>query len=125
MISPNAKPPVCRIMDYGKYRYDQIKKAKEAKKAQKIINVKEVRMTPNIDTHDLHVKAKQAERFLENGDKVKVSVRFRGRELGHTELGREVLDDFLEILGDNAIVDKQPKMEGRNMVMHLNPGTNK
>ncbi len=125
MISPNAKPPVCRVMDYGKYRYDQIKKAKEAKKAQKIINVKEVRMTPNIDTHDLEVKARQAERFLNNGDKVKVSVRFRGRELGHTQLGREVLDDFLEILGDKAIVDKKPKMEGRSMVMHLNPGTNK
>lgn len=125
MISPNAKPPVCRIMDYGKYRYDQMKKAKEARKAQKIINVKEVRMTPNIDTHDLEVKARQAERFLDNGDKVKVSVRFRGRELGHTKLGREVLDDFLEILGDNAIVDKKPKMEGRSMVMHLNPGTNK
>jgi translation initiation factor IF-3 len=125
MISPNAEPPVCRIMDYGKYRYDQIKKEKEAKKAQKIINIKEVRMTPNIDTHDLNVKAKQAERFLENGDKVKVSVRFRGRELGHTNLGRVVLEDFLEILGDKAIVDKQPKMEGRNMVMHLNPGTNK
>lgn len=125
MISPNAKPPVCRIMDYGKYRYDQMKKAKEAKKAQRIINVKEVRMTPNIDTHDLEVKARQAERFLDNGDKVKVSVRFRGRELGHTQLGREVLDDFLEILGDKAIVDKKPKMEGRSMVMHLNPGTNK
>ena len=82
-------------------------------------------MTPNIDTHDLNVKAKQAERFLENGDKVKVSVRFRGRELGHTNLGRVVLEDFLKILGDKAIVDKQPKMEGRNMVMHLNPGTNK
>ncbi len=125
MISPNAQPPVCRIMDYGKYRYDQIKKEKEARKAQKIINIKEVRMTPNIDTHDLNVKAKQAERFLENGDKVKVSVRFRGRELGHTNLGRVVLEDFLKILGDKAIVDKQPKMEGRNMVMHLNPGTNK
>ena len=125
MISPNAEPPVCRIMDYGKYRYDQIKKEKEARKAQKIINIKEVRMTPNIDTHDLNVKAKQAERFLENGDKVKVSVRFRGRELGHTNLGRVVLEDFLKILGDKAIVDKQPKMEGRNMVMHLNPGTNK
>lgn len=125
LISPNAKPPVCRIMDYSKYRYDQIKKAKEARKAQRIINVKEVRMTPNIDTHDLNVKAKQAERFLNNGDKVKVSVRFRGRELGHTHLGREVLDEFVEILGDKAIVDREPKMEGRSMVMHLNPVTNK
>lgn len=124
-VSPNAKPPVCKLMDYSKYRYDQMKKAKEAKKAQKQINVKEVRMTPNIDTHDLEVKARQAERFLNNGDKVKVSVRFRGRELGHTDQGRDVLDEFLDILGDLAAVDKKPKMEGRNMVMHLSPNTDK
>lgn len=124
-VSPNAKPPVCKILDYGKYRYEQIKKEKEAKKAQKQINIKEVRMTPNIDTHDLEVKAKQADKFLTNGDKVKVSVRFRGREMGHTEQGRVVLDQFLEILGDKATVDKKPKMEGRNMVMHLNPTNDK
>lgn len=124
-VSPNAKPVVCKILDYGKYRYDQMKKEKEAKKAQKQINVKEVRMTPNIDTHDLDVKARQADRFLTNGDKVKVSVRFRGREMGNTRQGRVVLDEFLEILGDKATVDKKPKMEGRNMVMHLNPNNDK
>lgn len=124
-VSPNAKPVVCKILDYGKYRYDQLKKEKDAKKAQKQINVKEVRMTPNIDTHDLNVKAKQADKFLTGGDKVKVSVRFRGREMGHTDQGRVVLDEFLEILGDKATVDKKPKMEGRNMVMHLNPTNDK
>lgn len=120
-VSPNATPVVCKILDYGKYRYEQIKKEKEAKKAQKQINIKEVRMTPNIDTNDLGVKAKQAEKFLANGDKVKVSVRFRGRELGHTDQGRVVLDDFLEILGDKATVEKKAKMEGRNMTMYLMP----
>ncbi len=124
-VSPNAKPVVCKILDYSKFRYEQIKKEKEAKKAQKQINIKEVRMTPNIDTHDLEVKAKQASRFLSSGDKVKVSVRFRGREMGHTDQGRVVLNQFLEILGDKAIVDKKPKMEGRNMVMHLNPANDK
>lgn len=120
-VSPNATPVVCKILDYGKYRYEQIKKEKEAKKAQKQISVKEVRMTPNIDTNDLATKAKQADKFLSNGDKVKVSVRFRGRELGHTDQGRVVLDDFLEILGEKATVEKKPKMEGRSMVMYLMP----
>lgn len=120
-VSPNAKPAVCKILDYGKYRYDQMKRAKEARKAQKVINVKEVRMTPNIEEHDLNVKARQAEKFLGNGDKVKVSVRFRGRELGHTDQGKVVLDDFLEILGDKAVVDKKAKMEGRNMTMYFMP----
>ena len=122
-VAPNAKPPVCRIMDYGKYKYEMAKKEKEAKKKQKVINVKEVRMTPNIEEHDLNVKARKAIDFLKNGDKVKVSVRFRGRELGHTEAGREVLIDFAEITSEYGTIDKKPKMEGRNMVMYLVPKT--
>ena len=122
-VAPNAKPPVCRIMDYGKYKYEMAKKEKEAKKKQKVINVKEVRMTPNIEEHDLNVKARKAIDFLKNGDKVKVSVRFRGRELGHTESGREVLMDFAEITSEHGVIDKRPKMEGRNMVMYLVPKT--
>ena len=118
-VAPNAKPPVCRIMDYGKYKYEMAKKEKEAKKNQKVINLKEVRMSPNIEEHDLNVKAKQAIGFLEKGDKVKVSVRFRGRELGHKELGREVLYDFYELVKDYGVMDKKPRMEGRNMVMFL------
>jgi len=122
-VAPNARPPVCRIMDYGKYKYELAKKEKEAKKNQKVINVKEVRMTPNIEEHDLNVKAKRAIDFLGNGDKVKVSVRFRGRELGHTEAGREVLMNFAKITSEHGIIDKQPKMEGRNMIMYLVPKT--
>ena len=124
-VAPVAKPPVCKIMDYGKYRYDMIKKEKESKKAQKVINVKEIRLTPNIDTHDLEVKANRADGFLKNEDKVKVSVRFRGREMGHTELGKEVLEDFTKLLGDIATVDQKPKLEGRNMTMMLLPNKNK
>lgn len=124
-VSPNAKPPVCKLMDYGKYRYDLIKKQREAQRAQVTMNVKEVRMSPQIELHDLNTKAKQAERFLKAGDRVKVSVRFRGREMGHTELGREVLDDLVEILGDLATIEVKPKMEGRNMVMFLVPNTDK
>ncbi len=122
-VAPNAKPPVCKIMDYGKYKYELAKKEKEAKKNQKVINVKEVRMTPNIEEHDLNVKAKRAIEFLNNGDKVKVSVRFRGRELGHTEAGREVLMDFCKITSEHGVIDKQPRMEGRNMIMYLIPKT--
>ena len=122
-VAPNAKPPVCRIMDYGKYKYEMAKKEKEAKKKQKVINVKEVRMTPNIEEHDLNVKARKAIDFLKDGDKVKVSVRFRGRELGHTEAGREVLIDFAEITSEYGTIDKKPKMEGRNMIMYLVPKT--
>lgn len=117
MVSPNADPVVCKVMDYGKYRYELQKKNKEAKKKQKVINIKEIRMTPNIEEHDLNVKAKTTLKFIQNGDKVKVSVRFRGREMGHTELGREVLDQFLEILGSEATVEKAPMLEGRNMTM--------
>lgn len=120
-VAPNAKPPVTKIMDYGKYKYELAKKEREAKKNQKTMNLKEIRMSPSIEGHDLNVKAKQAISFLESGDKVKVSVRFRGRELGHTEMGRKVLASFTEIIGDNGIVDKNPRMEGRNMVMFLIP----
>lgn len=118
-VAPNAKPPVCRIMDYGKYKYELAKKEKEARKNQRIINVKEVRMTPNIEDHDLNVKAKKANDFLKNGDRVKVSVRFRGRQLGHTEVGREVLMRFVELVSEHGTIEKHPKMEGRNMVMYL------
>ncbi len=120
-VAPNARPPVCRIMDYGKYKYELAKKEKEAKKKQKVINVKEVRMTPSIEDHDLNVKARQATRFLKDGDRVKVSVRFRGRELGHKETGREVLMKFAELVSEYGTIEKQPKMEGRNMVMFLVP----
>ncbi|NLY68070.1 MAG: translation initiation factor IF-3 [Tissierellia bacterium] len=118
-VAPNAKPPVCRIMDYGKYKYELAKKEKEAKKKQKIINVKEVRLTPSIEEHDLKVKAKRANEFLQNGDRVKVSVRFRGRELGHTEIGKEVLMKFAELTSEYGAIEKQPKLEGRNMVMFI------
>lgn len=117
MVSPNADPVVCKVMDYGKYRYELQKKNKEAKKKQKVINIKEIRMTPNIEEHDLNVKVRTTQKFIQNGDKVKVSVRFRGREMGHTELGREVLDQFLELLGPEAMFEKAPKLEGRNMSM--------
>lgn len=120
-VAPNAKPPVCKIMDYGKYKYEQTKREKEARKNQKVINVKEVRLTPNIEIHDLTVKAKRAIQFLESGDKVKVSVRFRGREMGHTQIGRDVLKKFADLTGDVGVIEKPAKMEGRNMVMFLAP----
>ncbi|NLM06851.1 MAG: translation initiation factor IF-3 [Tissierellia bacterium] len=122
-IAPNADPPVCRILDYGKYRYDMMKKQKEARKNQRIINVKEVRLSPNIEEHDLNVKAKMARKFLKDGDKVKVQVRFRGREMGHTDLGLVVLNDFFEILKDDGVIEKAAKLEGRNMNMFLAPKT--
>lgn len=120
-VAPNAKPPVCRIMDYGKYKYELAKKEKEAKKKQKVINVKEVRMTPTIEDHDLNVKARKTIDFLKDGDRVKVSVRFRGRELGHTETGKEVLMKFAELVSQYGTMEKEPRMEGRNMVMFLVP----
>lgn len=122
-VAPNAKPPVCRIMDYGKYKYEMAKKEKEARKNQKVINIKEIRLTPNIEDHDLNIKAKRAIGFLKDGDKVKVSVRFRGRQMGHTDMGKEVLAKFIEITSEAGVVDKKPKMEGRNMVMFLAPKT--
>lgn len=124
-VAPGAKPPVCRIMDYGKYKYDLMKKEKESKKKQKIINVKELRFSPNIEEHDLQTKANQGKSFLSAGDRVKVSVRFRGRELGHTDIGRKVLDRFVELIADEGVVDKAPKMEGRSMVMFLSPKSEK
>jgi len=125
LMSPNAKPPVCKIMDYGKYKYDTIKKAKEAKKNQKTITLKEVRLSPNIEEHDLNVKVTQALKFLGQGNKVKVSIRFRGRELGRTEIGYDVMNDFLELIKDAGKVEKKPRMEGRSMVMFLEPSTDK
>ncbi len=118
-VSPNAKPPVCKIIDYGKYRYEQNRREKEAKKKQKTIEVKEVRLTPNIDTNDLNTKVSAARKFLERGDKVKVSLRFRGREMSHMNQSRVVLDDFAAELEDIATIDKPSKVEGRNLVMFL------
>lgn len=118
-VAPTAKPPVCKILDYGKYKYEVSKKEKEAKKNQKVINIKEIRLTPNIEIHDLTTKATRAIEFLKDGDKVKVAVRFRGREMGHTEMGKIVIDDFLKIVGEHAIIEKAAKLEGRNMIMYL------
>ena len=120
-IAPQAKPPVCKILDYGKYRFEQTKREKEAKKKQKVIEIKEVRLSPNIEDHDMNTKAKMAAKFLQNGDKVKVSVRFRGREMTRTEVGRVVLDQFVQSIADVAEVEKPPKMEGRSMGMFLMP----
>ncbi|KXO16895.1 translation initiation factor IF-3 [Clostridiales bacterium KA00134] len=118
-VAPTAKPPVCRILDYGKYRYELIKKEKEAKKKQKVINIKEIRLTPNIENHDLQTKANNAIKFLQAKDRVKVAVRFRGREMGHTEIGRGVLEEFADICKEYGTIDKKPKMEGRSMIMYL------
>ena len=118
-IAPNAKPPVCKIIYYGKYRYELARKEKEAKKKQKTMEVKEVRLSPNIDTNDLNTKANQARKFITKGDKVKVTLRFRGREMAHVNYSKQILDSFYERLEDIAVVDKNPKMEGRSMVMFL------
>ena len=120
-ISPKAKPPVCKIMDYGKYRFEQNKRQKEAKKNQKIVTLKEMRLSATIDKHDMEVKAKNVRKFLEAGDKVKISIRFRGRQLSHTDQGRLVMNMFLEMLDDRAAVEKNAKMEGRSMFMILVP----
>ena len=111
-ISPGAKPPVCKIIDYGKYRYELARKEKEARKKQRTIDVKEIRLSPNIDTNDLNTKANQAKKFLAKGDKLKVSLRFRGREMAHLDVGREILNNFYKTLEEVAVVDKNPKMEG-------------
>ena len=118
-IAPAAKPPVCKIIDYGKYRYEQARKEKEAKKKQKTIEIKEVRLSPNIDVNDLNTKVGAARKFIEKGNKVKVTLRFRGREMAHMQSSRHILDDFAEQLKDVASVDKPPKIEGRNMTMFL------
>ena len=118
-IAPTAKPPVCKIIDYGKYRYELARKEKEAKKKQRTIDVKEVRLSPNIDTNDLNTKVGAARKFISKGDKVKVTLRFRGREMAHVNYSKQILDSFYERLEDIAVVDKNPKMEGRSMVMFL------
>ncbi|MFO7264523.1 MAG: translation initiation factor IF-3 [Bacillota bacterium] len=120
-VAPHAKPPVCRIMDYGKYRYEQSKREKEARKNQKIITVKEIRLSPTIEEHDLQTKLKSIVKFLQQGDKVKVSVRFRGRQITHTEIGKRVLERIIADVGDLAVVEKKPNMEGRNMMTILAP----
>ena len=118
-ISPNAVPPVCKIMDYGKFRFEQMKKEKEAKKNQKVVEVKEIRLSPNIDENDLNTKANQAKKFLTKGDKVKVALRFRGREMAHMATSKQILDSFFEKVSDVAVIEKPAKMEGRSMIMFL------
>ena len=118
-IAPTAKPPVCKIIDYGKYRYEQARREKEARKKQKTIEVKEIRLSPNIDTNDLNTKVNQARKFVSSGNKVKVAVRFRGRELAHTAVGKTILEDFAQKLSDIAVIDKPAKLEGKSMVMFL------
>ena len=120
-VAPNGRPPVCRIMNYGKYRYEQQKRDKEAKKKQKVFQLKEVKLRPNIEAHDFNVKLKNAQRFLNDGNKVKVTIMFRGREMTHPELGEEVLERFAKELGDLIIREKPPKLEGRNLTMVVGP----
>jgi translation initiation factor IF-3 len=123
-ISPMAKPPVCKIIDYGKYRYEMIRRDKEAKKKQKIVELKEVRLSPNIDTNDLATKTNAARKFLEKGNKVKVTLRFRGREMSHMNQSRYILDDFAKSLADIAVIDKPSKVEGRTLVMFMSAKKN-
>ena len=123
-ISPTARPPVCRIMDYGKYRFEQAKREKEARKNQRIVQIKEVKFRPNIEDHDFDTKAKNAERFLKDGDKVKATIMFRGREITHPELGREICERLAERLVEIATVERQPKVEGKNMIIILTPKNN-
>lgn len=118
-VAPNAKPPVCRIMDFGKYRYEQSKREREARKKQKIIEIKEIRMTPKIEPHDFQVKIKAAQKFLKDGDKVKAIIRFRGREIVHAELGKGLLMQLYENVRDQAVLEREPKIEGKNMIMIL------
>ena len=120
-ISPQAKPPVCKIMDYGKYKFEQAKREKETRKNQKIVNIKEVKMTPSIDVHDFNTKINQACKFLKSGDKVKITVKFRGRELNHTAIGLELMERVSEALVEVGTVEKQAKLEGRNMAMVVAP----
>ena len=115
LVAPNANPPVCKIMNYGKYKFEQAKKEKEAKKKQKVLEVKEIRVTPNIEEHDFSFKAKNAKKFLQDGNKVKITVRFRGREVNNSKAGENVLNKFIEALEEVANVEKAPKLEGRNM----------
>ena len=119
LVAPNAEPPVCKIMNYGKYKFEQAKKEKEARKKQKTFEVKEIRITPNIEQHDFEFKAKNARKFIEDGNKVKITVRFRGRELNYVKLGEAVLNDFIENLSDVATPEKKPVLEGKNMFIIL------
>ena len=120
LVSPNQENPVCKLMDYSKYKYDMAKRAKEAKKNQKIVETKEIRISPNIDKHDLEIKAKMATKFISAGNKVKISMRFRGRELNFINQGKEIMQQFQEMI-ENSQIDKQAKMEGRNLTMFLSP----
>ena len=120
-ISPNAKPPVCKIMDFGKYKFELAKREKENRKNQKVVNIKEVQLSPSIDTNDFNTKAKQAMKFLKSGDKVRVKVRFRGRELSHSEIGKTLLDRFAEAVKEFGTIEKPAKLEGRNMILVLAP----
>ncbi|MDL2280545.1 translation initiation factor IF-3 [Selenomonadales bacterium OttesenSCG-928-I06] len=120
-VAPTAKPPVCRIIDSGKFRYERQKRAKEVKKKQKVTALKEVKIRPNIEDHDFNVKLKNAQRFLDNGDKVKVTITFRGRELSHPELGRQLLVKMGDLLKEAAIIEREAKLEGKNMIMILSP----
>ena len=120
-IAPQAKPPVCKIMDYGKYRFEQAKREKEARKNQKVIDIKEIRLSLNIDTHDFNTKLSHAKKFIASGNKVKVSIRFRGREMGHPEIGSEIMKRFAASCEDVANVEKPAKLEGRSMIMFLAP----
>ncbi|HHW17648.1 MAG TPA: translation initiation factor IF-3 [Firmicutes bacterium] len=124
-VAPQAKPPVCKIMDYSKWKYDQAKKLKEAKKKQRTQDVKEIKMRPSIDEHDFNVKARACERFLTDGDKVKATIMFRGRELAHIEIGQKVLERLLERVKDICVVERPPRIEGRNMIMVLAPSARK
>ena len=120
-ISPGATPPVCKIMDYGKFKFEQQKREKEAKRQQHIVEIKEIRMSPVIDTNDFNVKVRNGEKFLREGDRLKLTVRFRGRQMAHTSIGAKVLERFAEALSEIAVVDKNPKLEGRSMSMFLSP----
>jgi translation initiation factor IF-3 len=120
-VAPQAQPPVCKLLDYGKYKFELEKKVRESRKHQKQVRIKEIRMQPKIDGHDLEFKTRHIQEFLEEGDKVKVTVRFRGRELAHTELGKDVLDRILQMLGDTFLLEKPAQMEGRTMSLLLNP----
>ena len=124
-ISPQAVPPVCKLMNYGKFRFEQSKREKEARKNQHVVEIKEIRMSPGIDVGDFNTKLKNAQKFLADGNRVKVSVRFRGREMAHTEIGRDLLVKFAESCAEVAAMDKSPKLEGRNMSMFLSPKTGK
>lgn len=124
-VAPKARPPVCKIMDFGKYRYEQQKRDKEARKKQKVVTVKEVKLRPNIEQHDFDVKLKNAQRFIEEGNKVKVTIMFRGRELSHPEIGSTILDKMAKALGDTVSVERTAKLEGKNMTMILSPKAQK